>query len=631
MVVPTHACGMSLKGSLCLLLALWAGTHGAAQQSPSASAAAPSSERSTVPTQLQSFVPVTDAMLMNPNPENWLSFRNGPRLWGYSPLRDIHAGNVGQLRLVWSRAMQEGPQEVEPIVYDGVMYLANAEDIVQAVDATTGDLLWEYRRKLPAEIARITGTMFRYRNVSIWQDKIYLATNDAYLVALDAKTGKVVWETKRAEYKDKIAQTAGPIIVNGKAILGTRCDPSSPLSGGCFVTAYDARHGEELWRVNTAAKPGEPGGDTWGNLTGDERRHASAWMVPSYEPDLNLVYWGTGVTALRPETLQGVPNADLLYTNSTLAVNPDTGKMAWYYQHLPRDYRDLDHPFERMIVDTTVAPNPDEVPWINPTLKPGERRKVVTGVFGKTGIVWSIDAKTGEFLWARPTTFQNVMKSVDAKTGKPIVSDLSDPKEVPPNPSCPHLYGGKNQPSGAFSPDTGAMYFPLNNACSAGIGTWGGANAGQKPAQPAPSLRLADGFAVTGRMVLPPGSDPAKSPVGRLEAISASTGKTLWKYEQRAPIYGSLLTTGGNLVFSGDMIRRFRAFNAQNGQVLWETILNGPVTARPMTYRVRGRQYLVIGAGGHTQGSGFLALTPELTTTRGSNTLFVFALPEGAK
>ncbi len=570
---------------------------------------------------------MTDDMLMKPKPENWLSFRNGPRLWGYSSLDRINAGNVSQLRLVWSRAMQEGPQEVEPIVYDGIMYLTNAEDIVQALDATTGDMLWEYRRRLPADIGRITGTMFRYRNVALWQDKIYLATNDAYLVALDAKTGKVVWETKRGEYKDKVSQTAGPIIVKGKAIIGTRCDPSSPLPGGCFVTAYDARHGEELWRVNTAAKPGEPGGDTWGNLTGDERRHASAWMVPSYDADLNLVYWGTGVTALKPETLQGAPNADLLFTNSTLAVNPDTGKMTWYYQHLPRDYRDLDHPFERMIVETTVAPSPDDVPWINPRLKSGDKRKVVTGVFGKTGIVWSIDAKTGEFLWARPTTFQNVMKSVDPKTGKPIVSDLSDPKETPPNPSCPHLYGGKNQPSGAFSPDTGAMYFALNNACSAGIGTWGGGSQTQS-AQPAQAVRLADGMAVTGRMVLPPGSDPATAPVGRLEAISASTGKTVWKYEQRAPIYGSLLTTGGNVLFSGDMVRRFRAFNAQTGAILWETILNGPVTARPMTYSVGGRQYLAIGAGGHTQGSAFLALAPELSTTRGSNTMFVFALPQ---
>jgi alcohol dehydrogenase (cytochrome c) len=616
----------SVLVSATLLIAL--GSRGSAQRAqPGAPPDPASATDAPVPEKLRSFVPVTDDMLMKPKPENWLSFRNGPRLWGYSPLNQINAGNVGQLRLVWSRAMQDGPQEVEPIVYDGIMYLTHAEDIVQAVDATNGDMLWEYRRRLPPDVARITGTMFRYRNVALWQDKIYLATNDAYLVALDAKTGRVVWETKRGEFKDKVSQTAGPIIVKGKAIIGTRCDPSSPLPGGCFVTAYDARHGEELWRVNTAAKPGEPGGDTWGKLTGDERRHASAWMVPSYDADLNLVYWGTGVTALRPDTLQGVPNADLLYTNSTLAVNPDTGKMSWYYQHLPRDYRDLDHPFERMIVDTIVAPSADEVPWINPRLKSGEKRKVVTGVFGKTGIVWSIDAKTGEFLWARPSTFQNVMKGIDPNTGKPIVSDLSDPKEVPPNPSCPHLYGGKNQPSGAFSPDTGAMYFPLNNACSGGIGTWGGDRT-QTPPQPVQSLRLADGMAVTGRMVLPPGSDPARSPVGRLEAISVSTGKTLWKYEQRPPIYGSLLTTGGNLVFSGDIVRRFRAFNAQTGSIVWETILNGPVTARPMTYSVGGRQYLAIGAGGSTQGTAFLALTPELTTTRGSNTLFVFALPE---
>jgi alcohol dehydrogenase (cytochrome c) len=450
--------------------------------------------------------------------------------------------------------------------------------------------------------------------VALFDDKVYLTTNDAFLVALDARTGRVMWETKRADYRDKIAQTTGPIVAKGKLITGTRCDPSSPLAGGCYVTAHDARHGEELWRVHTAARPGEPGGDTWGSLPLEERRHASAWMVGSYDPELNLVFWGTGVSAVKPGTLKGVENADLLYTNSTLAVNPDTGKIVWYFQHLPRDYRDLDHPFERMIVETTVAPSPDEVPWINPRVQP-ERRKVITGIPGKTGIVWTLDAKTGEFLWARPTTYQTVMSGIDVKTGRPMLNDPVPPPPGDTRPvlSCPYLYGGKNQPSGAYSPDTDAMYMPLNNSCALVT---------------AQTLQMAAGLFISGRMTYVPGADPATAPVGRIEAISASTGKTLWTYQQRAPIYGSLLATGGNLVFSGDVVRRLRAFDAKNGNILWETILNGPVTARPMTFSVGGRQYLAIGAGGNTQGSAFLALSPELSTTRGSNTLFVFALPE---
>ncbi len=568
-----------------------------------------------VPELLEDFVPVTDAMLREPPPENWIGFRNGYALWGYSPLDQIDAGNVGELRLVWSRAMQAGYQEVEPIVHDGVMFLANVEDIVQALDATTGDLLWQYRRNLPENIANVTGTRYRYRNVSIYGDKIFLATNDAYIVALDARTGELVWETERADYRERVAQTAGPTIVNGKVINGSRCNPSSPRPGGCFITAHDVDTGEELWRVNTAATPDQFGGDTWGGLPRSARRHASAWMVGSYDPELHLVYWGTGPPAPLPESLRGAGKADLLFTNSTLALDPDTGEMAWYFQHLPRDNWDLDHVYERMIVETEVSPNPASVPWINPAVTPGERRKVITGIPGKTGLIWTLDAATGEFLWARPTVYQNIMTGLDLATGRPAFDESTAPVSVrDPAFACPHLLGGKNQPSGAYSPDTGALYMPLNNACM----------------DIAMSVEVAgpsDGYDVRVQVRHLPDVDPDTAPVGRLEAMSASTGDTLWLYEQRAPIYGSVLATGGNLLFSGDVVRRFRAFDAETGEILWRTILNGPVSGRPMTFSVGGRQYLAVGSGGLTQGTGFLQLTPELTTPSGSNTLFVFALP----
>ena len=580
-----------------------------------AAGAAAQPEPAPVPEMLRDFVPVTDTMLREPPPENWIGFRNGYALWGYSPLDQIDAGNVGELRLVWSRAMQEGYQEVEPIVHDGVMFLANVEDIVQALDATTGDLLWQYRRNLPENIANVTGTRYRYRNVSIYGDKIFLATNDAYIVALDARTGELVWETQRADYRERVAQTAGPTIVNGKVINGSRCNPSSPRPGGCFITAHDVDTGEELWRVNTAATPDQFGGDTWGGLPRAARRHASAWMVGSYDPELHLVYWGTGPPAPLPESLRGAGKADLLFTNSTLALDPDTGEMAWYFQHLPRDNWDLDHVYERMIVETEVSPNPASVPWINPAVTPGERRKVITGIPGKTGLIWTLDAATGEFLWARPTVYQNIMTGLDLATGRPSFDESTAPVSVrDPAFACPHLLGGKNQPSGAYSPDTGALYMPLNNACM----------------DIAMSVEVAgpsDGYDVRVQVRHRPDVDPDTAPVGRLEAVSASTGDTLWLYEQRAPIYGSVLATGGNLLFSGDVVRRFRAFDAETGEVRWQTILNGPVSGRPMTFSVGGRQYLAVGSGGLTQGTGFLQLTPELTTPSGSNTLFVFALP----
>ena len=568
-----------------------------------------------VPEPLRSFVPVTDEMLLQPRPENWISFRNGYSLWGYSELDQINADNVGELRLVWSRAMQEGYQEVEPIVYDGIMFLPNVEDIVQALDATTGDLLWEYRRNVPDDPWNVTGTRARYRNVAIYDDKIFVATNDAFLVALDARTGEVVWETQRADYREQVAQTAGPVVVNGKLVGGSRCNPSSPRPGGCFITGHDTATGEELWRINTAATPDQPGGDTWGGLPVSARRHASAWMVGSYDPELDLVYWGTGPPSPLPEKLRGAGKADLLYTNSTLALDPDTGEMKWYFQHLPRDNWDYDHPYERIIVETEVSPNPAEVPWIHPDLRPGERRKVITGIPGKTGLIWTLDAETGQFLWARPTIYQNIMTGLELRTGRPIIDESTAPYSVEESVlACPYLLGGKNQPSGVYSPDTGALYMPLNNACM----------------DLAMSVEVAgpsDSYDIRTEIRHIPGADPDTAPVGHIEAVSASTGETLWSYKQRAAIYGSLLATGGNLIFSGDVVRRFRAFDAQTGDVLWQTILNGPVSARPMTYSVGGRQYVAIGAGGVTQGTRFLQITPELTTPSGSNTLFVFALP----
>ena len=240
---------------------------------------------------------------------------------------------------------------------------------------------------------------------------------------------------------------------------------------------------------------------------------------------------------------------------------------------------------------------------------------MVTGIPGKTGLIWTLDAETGEFLWARPTVYQNIMTGLELDTGRPIIDESTTPQSVEHAVlACPHLLGGKNQPSGAYSPDTDALYMPLNNACM----------------DLAMSVEVAgpsDGYDVRYVVRHVPGADPETAPVGRIDAVSASTGETLWSHEQRAPIYGSLLATGGDLIFSGDVVRRFRAFDAGTGNVVWQTILNGPVSARPMTYSVGGRQYVAIGAGGITQGTSFLQLTPELTTPSGGNTLFVFALP----
>ena len=232
-----------------------------------------------------------------------------------------------------------------------------------------------------------------------------------------------------------------------------------------MITAHDARTGKELWRTRTIPAPGEPGDETWGGVPFERRYHVGTWMVPSYDPELNLIYIGTSVSSPAPKFLLGGNDKKHLYHNSTLALNADTGKIVWYYQHIV-DHWDLDHPFERLVVDTVVAPNAKEVTWINPRLKPGEKRKVLTGIPGKTGIVYTLDRQTGEFLWARPTVTQNVVSKIDGATGEVTVNPETIYKaQGDERLICPSLNGGKNWPAGAYSPLTNTMYMPLQNMC----------------------------------------------------------------------------------------------------------------------------------------------------------------------
>ena len=275
------------------------------------------------------------------------------------------------------------------------------------------------------------------------------------------------------------------------------------------------------------------------------------------------MFWGTGVTAPLPEKLRGAGKADLLYTNSTLAINPDTGKMVWYFQHLPRDNWDLDHSFERMIVETKWPRVRTRCRGSTQGIRPGETRKVITGFPARPASSGRSTRKTGEFLWARPTVYQNVMRGSTCRPGgRSSTRTRRRSRSTSLSFACPYLLGGKNQPSGAYSPDTGAMYMPMNNTCM---------DIAMSVEKAGPS----DGYGLSTKVRHVPGVDAATAPVGRLQAVSASTGKTLWTYQQRAPFYGSVLATGGNLVFSGDVVRRFRAFDAENGAVVWETILNG--------------------------------------------------------
>ena len=558
------------------------------------------------------FVPVTDAMLQDPDPADWLMWRRTLDGWGYSPLDAITRENVGDLRMVWSRALQPGTQEGTPLAYDGVLYMPNPRDVIQAIDAVTGDLLWEHRREIPDDVEDYLFGSATNRNIAIHGNLIIDTSADDHVFALDATTGEPVWETLILDYRTHPAsQTSGPIIANGRVFSGRSC---MPLGGpdACVITAHDAATGAELWRRRTIPAPGEPGDETWGGVPFERRAHVGAWMVPSYDPALDLVYIGTSVTSPAPKFLLGGTDNTHLYHNSTLALDGATGEIRWHYQHL-NDHWDLDHPFERLLLDTAVAPDPMAVSWINPRVRAGEVRKVVTGIPGKTGVVYTLDRETGEFLWATPTITQNVISDIDGATGtvreNAELVFTSIGQEVL---ACPTWLGGKDWEAGAYSPLTNTMYFPLRNACARMMAT---------PAREDDGVgeRL---YSLAVRNQLAPGIDQ----LGTIRAISAETGETVWQHDQRAMTM-SLVATGGGLVFGGDANGRFRAHDHETGEVLWEINLGSPVTGFPITYAVDGRQYVAVSTGVAGTAMGLLLLTPELRPSLGNN-LFVFGLPE---
>ena len=253
------------------------------------------------------FRPVTDAMLQEPDPADWLMWRRTLDSWGYSPLEQIDRDNVGELRMVWSRALAPGLQQGTPLVYDGVMYMPNPRDVIQAIDGATGDLVWEYRRSLPEDVDEFLIAVLAdiNRNIAVYDNLIIDTSVDDYVFALDATTGRLAWETQILDYtKNPANQTSGPIIANGKIISGRSCTPRGGPDA-CVITAHDARTGEELWRTRTIPAPGEPGDETWGDVPFEERKHVGAWMVPSYDPTLNLIYIGTSVTSPAPKFMLG--------------------------------------------------------------------------------------------------------------------------------------------------------------------------------------------------------------------------------------------------------------------------------------------------------------------------------------
>jgi len=534
--------------------------------------------------------PVTDAMLANPPEGDWINWRNSYDAHGFSKLSQINRETVARLSLAWSWSLQPGKNEITPLVHDGVMFVTSAGRL-QAFDATNGQPLWQYYRP-DAE-----GPV---RNLAIYGDKIYLAESDTHLIALDVKTGAVVWDHAVAEPADQLSFSGGPLIAKGKVIQGvTNCHTAYP--GGCFIVALDAETGKEAWRFYTIARPGTPGGDSWNGAPLDQRYGASVWDSGSYDPDLDLVYFGTGQTYKTATLLQGGPgsvyagapgSADGLYTDTTLALRPETGELVWHFQHFKRDVWDLDWAFERTL--TTLQVN-------------GSPRKTVTTA-GKLGIFDTLDAATGQYLFSIDSGLQNLVKAIDPKTGDKTI----DPKFTPePNVEklvCTSAIGGRNYPATSFNPTTHILYAPLNEACMAFQWTPGGVFDVRIPTRPRPD---GDGN------------------IGRIQAIDLATRKTLWIRRQRAPESSAILATAGGLIFEGSRDRAFRALDDRTGKVLWQMPLDGAPDAFPISYSVDGVQYVAIttGGGGPLDG-GLATLAPEFNTPAAGTTLWVFRLAD---
>lgn len=552
--------------------------------------------------QERSYEPVTNEMILDPAPEDWLQWRGTVNNWGYSQLDQVNRETVGDLELAWAWPMAEaGLQEVAPIVHDGIMYLATNQNIVQALDAVTGDLIWEYRHVRP----EFVGGYHNYQatrqknSIALWDDNVILTTVDAKLIALDALTGQVEWEVQVNDWEKGYSFTAGPLVADGKIFTGTSGCSIFGTNGGCYITAHDATNGEELWRFNTLVDPNNPAvAESWNGVPPENRWGASPWSTGAYDPELNIVYYGTGMPIPYPEIIRGSGDGDVLYTNSTLALNADTGELIWYFQHMPRDNWDLDSPFERLLIDADVN---------------GETRHLLVTVAGKNGIAWALDRETGEYLWSQETVYQNVVSSIDPDGKVNVNVDLIPTEEGQEVMFCPSISGGKLWMASAYSPNTGALYVPLADTCqtlSPNVSEFTQGNA--------------VGSISSGPRTLAPGAEGA----GVLEALTVTDGEQLWRHTQGPIISGSVLTTAGGIVFAGDAGRRFYAFDEETGEVLWQVRLNAPIGGYPMTYAVDGVQYVVVPTGFNAQANSSAHLYPDTPVPTTGNSIFVFRLPQ---
>ncbi|MCY4024823.1 MAG: PQQ-binding-like beta-propeller repeat protein [Acidobacteria bacterium] len=542
---------------------------------------------------LDGMQPVTDEALHDPPAGDWLLWRRTYSAYGYSPLDQIDRENVTDLRVAWSWSLPRGPNESTPIVRDGVLFVHGYGDRVQALDAAGGDFLWEYQRRMPGGVAPSLK-----RGMSIYGDRLFVPTSDAHIVALDAKTGDVVWDRQVGDLEAGLRMTGGTLVARGKVMVGT----TGRHDGGNYVVALDIETGEEAWRFGTIPGPDEPGGHTWNGLTHVARNGASVWIPGSYDPVNNLALFGTGNTydtaPLRDAVGPPGTNNDGLYLDATLALNADTGELAWHFQHQANGQWDLDWAFERQIAELPVD---------------GEPTSVVVTV-GKQAIFDFVEAATGRYVSSLDLGLQTGITAIDPVTGR----KTQDPRLIPGDGEtkrlCPHVGGGRSWAPTAYDPRTHIAYVPIIEACMDLVPV----GAGERG-----SLTTGVRWTVRPR----PESD---GQYGRLEAVNLATGETAWIARQRAPQTTGALATGGGLVFAGSLDRRISAYDAATGDRLWATRLSEVPNAPPITYAVDGRQYVavIVGSGGYLT-RAYSVLAPEIRNPPDPGAaLWVFAQPE---